>query len=108
MRRMVTDQEIAALGGTKLYKHTITLTVDIEEEPVEVTADLINTISTSLAGQAIPDPETTIHGILSYDYSYNPILYIDEYSIVWYYISYTEIRMDSISGNILTDTVVAL
>lgn len=96
-------------GGTQLYKHSVTFKMDEGDgEPIEVSADLINTVSTSLAGKAIPDPEKNIHGILTYDYSYNPILYIDSAYIVWCHVDGSSLKKADISGNILTDRVTQL
>lgn len=96
-------------GGTQLYKHRISFLMDDpnqEEESVQVIAEVINTTSTSLVGQGVPD--NTISGILEWDYSYNPIVYTDEYMILWYCVSYQEFLYIGVHGQVLSDTVTPL
>ena len=115
MRRMVTDQEIAALGGTKLYKHTVTLDIDIEEEePVEVTLEFISLTNTSFVGKAPYEiNDLFINGVYIYrdegDWRL-PILYIDlSYNEIKYYgLNGADSLIPYESGTFKTDTVVAL
>ena len=106
MRRMVTNAEIEKLGGTKLYKHTVTIKIELDEEEYTRTITLINTIGTSLVGQDMP--EDTLSGMMEHDYAYNPVIYTSASEIIWYYTEGHEWMETYLIGKILTDTVVAL
>ena len=115
MRRMVTNAEIEKLGGTKLYKHTVKLDTDIQdEEPFEVTLEIISLSNESFAGkQPYEINDDIFSGVYLYwdeGYWRLPILFI---SLSNGYIEYNGINgRDSLvpyeDGAFKTDTVVAL
>ena len=109
MRRMVTNAEIEKLGGTKLYKHKVSFDVSGDEEDIEVDAEFITASGESLAGKSI-EAMAPIGGILTYDYTYCPLFYLDAYACLFYNINYQEISYLSVSGSgkFSADTVEAL
>lgn len=65
MRRMVTQEQLNSLGGSKLYKHTVTFGIDVgEEEPWIVTAIFVTNDGDSLLGQEVYEFNDFISGWL--------------------------------------------
>ena len=62
MRRMVTNAEIKKLGGTKLYKHTVTLEENMQGDVEEIEMVFITTSSESLANTDIYELNDFISG----------------------------------------------
>ena len=114
MRRMVTDQEIAALGGTKLYKHTVTIEEDWGGGDSNVaTLEFISLSNESFVGLLPYEiSDKFINGWYIYsdegDYRY-PVLYIDlANNIIEYYATNKSSCTPLTQDGFLTDTVVAL
>ena len=62
MRRMVTSAEIEKLGGTKLYKHTVTLKENMSGDIETIKMVFITLSSESLAGTDIYELSDFISG----------------------------------------------
>lgn len=118
MRRMVTNKEIEKLGGTKLYKHTMTIKYlePYGEDPYDAEIIAICWGKTSLANQYwyyINDYSlsATINGDYIADTKIVAIYHEqDEDGIIYYdqYGNETKIVTDINNRKILTDTVTEL
>lgn len=65
MRRMVTQEQLNSLGGSKLYKHTVTFGIDVgEEEPWIVTAIFVTNDGNSLVDKEVYEFNDFISGWL--------------------------------------------
>lgn len=109
MRRMVTNAEIEKLGGTKLYKHTVTFNFGWTGEYEEVEADFITLSGESLAGKSANIE--FLSGILTYNYMYHPIIFINSgTTLIFFNVDNNELSADGEieNGKFLTDTVEVL
>lgn len=97
MRRMVTNAEIEKLGGTKLYKHTVTLEENMSGDVEEIEMVFITTSSESLANTDIYELNDFISGYKVVDGEDGYIGFVlgkQLYTSLIYY-------MDSYSGSIV-------